>query len=198
MMSSTPSNALSFERSLGRRRKVGHRDPTSHRAGPGALQPRSRGLYRSPKIARDHTYWDEARPWLAMRARGIDLGPGVQEDDLGMPATMPSSSWRRPASRGVLRSARVHRGRPRAGLPDPHPPGRDRVAPPPRGPLGRRRSQPQRSRLHSLQDGGRSSGPPSGMGRCRLGVRLHETQYGLLEFGLVDPFGNTIDVGGPP
>jgi catechol 2,3-dioxygenase-like lactoylglutathione lyase family enzyme len=26
---------------------------------------------------------------------------------------------------------------------------------------------------------------------------LHETHYGLLEFGLVDPFGNTIDVGGP-
>jgi catechol 2,3-dioxygenase-like lactoylglutathione lyase family enzyme len=26
---------------------------------------------------------------------------------------------------------------------------------------------------------------------------LHETHYGLLEFGLVDPFGNTISVGGP-
>ena len=26
---------------------------------------------------------------------------------------------------------------------------------------------------------------------------LHETHYGLLEFGLVDPFGNTITVGGP-
>jgi hypothetical protein len=25
---------------------------------------------------------------------------------------------------------------------------------------------------------------------------LHETHCGLLEFGLVDPFGNTIEVGG--
>ncbi len=26
---------------------------------------------------------------------------------------------------------------------------------------------------------------------------LHETPYGLLEFMVVDPFGNTISVGGP-
>ena len=36
-----------------------------------------------------------------------------------------------------------------------------------------------------------------GWGRVANVSELHDTPYGLLEFGLVDPFGNTIDVGGP-